>query len=555
MVVIVNNFSAFKLFYDELIYKKNSYVSYAKIDMQIEDIKVLVSSVRKFSKIDQKLYMNNLKKCNKAIKEDLEVILKNNKPLMEYYYLMYKSRLEICNDKLDELPFILSNSFYNDYRIDDKSIMDLELSSNTIPKYSSIEKKCIREMASKYTRLEYFVSLLKSSSNVKKYNTFLEKINLVFTLKPLYNETHFIYFKRVESLCEGLDSYYKKLETKAKESDDYEEITLKMRIAYRKKMDDWQVGIKEMVAEYFDYLFNTKENDLEIKSHFNVANELSYSSYLEVLKEIKDEKDHLEKLADRGVVEPVKYYGDSYLLRFREVIINSYFDKKYYAKLIPGDVDSYVDYAINLYSLARDLEDSVLDYYLYLASHSRRLQRNNDVKSAIITSLYELYSPYKSLDRFEAIREYFATQLAKEKNDFKNKYNTELLNRRIEYGFKGMIPNINAIKTRLNERCKVFVIENCLENITNMDQTGLYDTRNYDLEVLCSRLNIDELMDLYMRLKAVFANFPDSHQIPQRFMAEVLYNRLDYHDDDDEAKMERLKTICSSYLKEEALFI
>ena len=104
----MNNFSAFKLFFDELIYKKNSYVSYAKIDMQIEDIKVLVSSVRKFSKIDQKLYMNNLKKSNKAIKEDLEVILKNNKPLMEYYYLMYKSRLEICNDKLDELPFILS---------------------------------------------------------------------------------------------------------------------------------------------------------------------------------------------------------------------------------------------------------------------------------------------------------------------------------------------------------------------------------------------------------------------------------------------------------------
>ena len=118
-----------------------------------------------------------------------------------------------------------------------------------------------------------------------------------------------------------------------------------------------------------------------------------------------------------------------------------------------------------------------------------------------------------------------------------------------------MIPNINAIKTRLNERCKIFVIENCLENIANLDQTGLYDTRNYDLEVMCSRLNFDELLDLYTSLKAVFANFPDSLLIPQEFIAEVIYNRLGYEDESEEAKIERLKTICSSYLKEEALFI
>ena len=499
--------------------------------------------------------MSNLKKSNRIIKEKLDEILKRNKPLMEYYFLMYKSRLDVCNDKLDDLPLIISNSFYNDYRLDDKSVMELELSNNTIPKYSSIEKKLIREEAGKYTRFEYFLRLLKSSNNCKKYASFLEKADLILSLNPLYNETHFIYFRRVEAMCEGFNNYCKKLEAKAKETDDYEEITLKMRIAFRKKLDDWQTGIEEMVNEYFDHLFNIKENDLEIKNHFNVANDLSYSTYLEIVQDMREEKDRLEFMVEKGTFEPVKYYGGTYLLKFREVIINSYFDKKYYAKLIPGDVQSYVEFAINLYSLARDLEDSVLDYYLYLASHSRRLQRNNDVKSAIITNLYELYSPYKSLDRFEELRKYFAGELSKENNEFKKKYNTELLNKRIEYGFKGMIPNINAIKTRLNERCKIFVIENCLENIANLDQTGLYDTRNYDLEVMCSRLNFDELLDLYTSLKAVFANFPDSLLIPQEFIAEVIYNRLGYEDESEEAKIERLKTICSSYLKEEALFI
>ena len=551
----MNSFSAFKLFYDELIYKKNGYVSYGKIDKEVEEIKDAVELVRRYSKMDQKAYMSNLKKSNRIIKEKLDEILKRNKPLMEYYFLMYKSRLDVCNDKLDDLPLIISNSFYNDYRLDDKSVMELELSNNTIPKYSSIEKKLIREEAGKYTRFEYFLRLLKSSNNCKKYASFLEKADLILSLNPLYNETHFIYFRRVEAMCEGFNNYCKKLEAKAKETDDYEEITLKMRIAFRKKLDDWQTGIEEMVNEYFDHLFNIKENDLEIKNHFNVANDLSYSTYLEIVQDMREEKDRLEFMVEKGTFEPVKYYGGTYLLKFREVIINSYFDKKYYAKLIPGDVQSYVEFAINLYSLARDLEDSVLDYYLYLASHSRRLQRNNDVKSAIITNLYELYSPYKSLDRFEELRKYFAGELSKENNEFKKKYNTELLNKRIEYGFKGMIPNINAIKTRLNERCKIFVIENCLENIANLDQTGLYDTRNYDLEVMCSRLNFDELLDLYTSLKAVFANFPDSLLIPQEFIAEVIYNRLGYEDESEEAKIERLKTICSSYLKEEALFI
>ena len=32
---MMNNFSAFKLFYDEIIYKKNSYVSYANIEEEI----------------------------------------------------------------------------------------------------------------------------------------------------------------------------------------------------------------------------------------------------------------------------------------------------------------------------------------------------------------------------------------------------------------------------------------------------------------------------------------------------------------------------------------
>ena len=125
----------------------------------------------------------------------------------------------------------------------------------------------------------------------------------------------------------------------------------------------------------------------------------------------------------------------------------------------------------------------------------------------------------------------------------------------MEFDFKGSIPNINAIKIKINDRCKKFILENCVENIVNFDETGMYDTRNYDLEVLCDRLNFDEIKDLYEQLKVVFNNFSGSAVIPQKFIATVIYDRLCYKDNDENQKMVKLREICQSYLKEECLFI
>ena len=525
-----NNFSAFKLFFDEFIYKKNGYVSYAKVEDNISNIATLVEKVRKQSKLDLKAYMSTLNKANKKIKEELDIILKTNKALMESYLLMYKTRVDNVNDSVSDMPFVISNSFYSDYRLDNKTPLELETSSNTIPKFSSLDKKQIREESKNIPSFVYFVQLLKNSDNSKKYDFFIEKAKVILSLEPLFNETHFIYFDRVYKLIEGYEKSFKRLEDKAKLSDDYEDISLKLRIAYRKKMEDWTSDIENMVSEYFDYLFNKKENNAEIRKYFNVVNKISYSSYEEVIKELVAEKAKLELDFAADKFNPVAYYGDSYLLRFREVMVNSYFDNRYKINVIKGNIDSYVDAAINLYSLAMDVENSVFNYYIYLSSHSKRLLRNNDVESAIIANIYSLYSPLACLERFEKARREFGALLNLENNSFKKKYNTALLTKRVEYGFKGMIPNIAAINIRLNESCKKFVVENCLENITNFDQTGLYDTRNYDLEVMCAKLNFDEIVELYDRLKGVFNNFPDSNIIPQKFICEVIYNRLRYED-------------------------
>ncbi len=267
---------------------------------------------------------------------------------------------------------------------------------------------------------------------------------------------------------------------------------------------------------------------------------------------MKEQKKTFDKAFNEGVFRGIHLTEENYLLRFKSLLINSYYDSRYIIDIKQGNINDYVTCAINLYSLAVDLENNVLDYYLFLASHSKRLLRNNDVDNAIIKNLYNLYSPIECLDRFEASRKIFVELLDKESNEFKKKYNTELLSKRVEYDFKGMIPNVSAIKTKLNERCKDFIVENCLENVKNYDETGLYDTRNYDLEVLCEKLSFDDLVSLYDRLKSVFNNIEGSDAVPQEFICNAIYNRIG-------GKMEGsiediMKEICNTYLKEDPLF-
>lgn len=551
----MNNFSAFKLFYDELIYKRTGFVPFANVFDLLNNIKDNVEKVRKYSKTDVNEYMANLKKRNKAIRADLEEILKKNRSLMQLYFLMYKARLDICNDKLEDMPLIISNSFYNDYRLDNKTALELEMNNNTIPKYSSLEKKEMREKASQMQALDYFIELLEYSEDNKKYRTFINKVNEAKEMLPLYKESHFIYFSRLEPVIENLCKLVPKIEEKAKLSDDYEDMSLRMKIAYKDKFDDWSLGVKKIINDYFDSLFNKKENDALIRKHFNVVNEISYSTYLEILREINEEYDELTLMYNHGDYEPVSYYGESYLFRIREVLINSYFDKRFLVKPIKGNLESYVNVAINLYSLAVDLEDSILDYYIYLASHSKALRRNNDVESAILENLFELYSPLKLLDKFEILRKDFAAMLAKESNSFKKKYNVMLLDKRVEFSFKGPIPNRAAIKILVTDRCKSFIVENCLDNLINFDVTNMYDTRNYDFSVLCENFSFDDIIELYSSLKEVYSNFPKALPIPQRFIVEVLYNRTQIEQLSDNDRKEKMKAICYSYLNEEPLFL
>lgn len=530
MVKSKKKFSAFKLFYDEFIYKENNSVSYANVSRNISKIRDLTMEVRKASKRDLDLYKVKLERNHKRIREQLNEMFQLNPAFFEYYYLLYKACVEMASDRLEDMPLVISCSFYDDYRLDNKSVSSLENSTYAVPKYSSLEKKNIRSDAKNRTRLEYFVYLLETSENRNLYAKFLEKSRILFTIKPVINESYPKFFERIQ---EDLSAYQKVLfsiEEKAKTTDDYETISEKMQIAYRKKFVDWNAELERILTEHFDSVYNKMKDEKELRGQFNIGNDISFESFMDLSDTLIEEKEQYMQAFENNQFEPVSFADDSYISRFKEVLINSFFDKRYQNSLEEGSsVFSYVDRAIELYGLSSDLCTQIFERILFDASHSSSLKRNNDVRSALIKKIYDLYNPVYLLSIYEKAKDTFLELLAKQDDEFTKKYNLELAQKRLEYDYHGPIPSMQIIKTKLLEKRIRFIEDYCITELRSRDVYGDYDTRNYDLDVVALEIGVPELVELYENLKIKIKTyhyenlcFFDEHATQENYEKEQL---------------------------------
>ena len=114
-------FSAFKLFYDEFVYKKNSSISYNGIDRNIDEIRNITMEIRKTPKFDIDSYMERLNRLNKRLKEQLEAILKINKSIFEFYLIIHNfvqwfyQNLSPHQKQQERLFFLSSNKNHYKY--------------------------------------------------------------------------------------------------------------------------------------------------------------------------------------------------------------------------------------------------------------------------------------------------------------------------------------------------------------------------------------------------------------------------------------------------------
>ena len=197
-------FSAFKLFYDEIIYKENVNLSYSKIKRNVKKIKELITDIRKTNKSNIELYNDKLERINKRLKLQLNYMYEANSNVFKYYLSLYKINVLVSNDSVSEMPFIISCSFYEDYRLDGKNIEKLEDDKNLVPLFSSGEKRDIRENAKEIDILSYFLSVINDLPNASKYKRMVNKINTILAFRPNYKESHYDFCSRIDGLKKSL---------------------------------------------------------------------------------------------------------------------------------------------------------------------------------------------------------------------------------------------------------------------------------------------------------------------------------------------------------------
>ncbi len=566
-----NNFSVFKFFYNEIVYKNNSSVNYYNVERNIRKIRSIVLTIRTTPKNNVNYYNIKLNRLKKRLKYNLGKIVEYNNDIFEYFYLLYKTKCNDVTKTLEELPIIIVDSFYEDYKIDKKGNY---INNNMIPRFTSLEKKNIREDAKKVSSLEYFIKLLESRDNCFLYEKFIKKAYSILSIKPLYNESYNDYYNRTKRIVLVCEHLYKRLEGKARYSDDYEVIKEQMEIAYKYKFDDWMSDIKDIITSYIDKIYNDNKNDIALKEMFNKTNNITYQKFCEIVEMLVNEKENLMMNYENGSYVKFNTENASYTIKFKENLINNYFDLRYKSSLTKDSkIKDYVDRAIELYGLARDLANQIFEKVTFDSSHSLDLMRNNDVNSALLIKIYDLYNPIYLLNAYQNAKNDFDFLINRHDNEFIEQYAKELNTRKIECNYHGPLPNIEMIKSNVLKRKLDFILEHCITDLVNVDLFNNYDTRNYDLHVMADGLSNDELINLYENIKYKISTFDFSTKIfgdldftlekeknyllkaAQEFVVKELYNNMKLEIVDPNDVITKYRDICYGYLNEQALFI
>ena len=496
----VTKFSAFKLFYDEFIYKENEKVSYLNIKRQIKKIRELTLKIRKVSKKDLITYNAKLNRYNQRIRTYLYEIkdLENN--LYKVYFELYKQKIEITNDTINEMPFIISCSFYEDYKFDNKNYENIENDIFLIPRFTSLEKRNIKLDSKDLEIHEYLIKLLKESEYKNRYHRFIKELLTNIEQKPKKKETHYEFFTRIEPSLNKLKKLSYKLEEKTKNNGEYEIIVNKLYIAYKTKFINWSEEIINYVKKYLDIKYKElKYNKDEILEVSNI-NHISYEEYLEIKESLINEKNNLDELYNNKKIDIIKLHEKEYKKEFREKLMNDYYNPIYYININEKTkVEDLVERTINLYKISDYLIEILMKKDKFDASHSNIFVRGNDANSQINKIIYKLYNPYDILKKYDNVRKTILEIIDKKNDEEQILYNKLLKDRKFELNYHGPIPTIRIITTKLNEKKKEFIIENFKKEICTLSNE--YDTRNYDLTIIASRLNTNEMINIYNLIK------------------------------------------------------
>ena len=540
-----NKFSAFKLFYDNFVDNLYEGIDYSEIIYNINKIKKLVYKfdIGVYENIN--IYSNKLKRFYLRLKAVLENIQMKNDDIFGEYYDLYLRKADSYKEKEEDMVFVIANSFYNDNRIEN-------LIKNNTNILKEEQKKKIKEFYSGYEVFDVYVKLLEESKNRKQYDNFLKKVKEYKTYKPFVKEDKYEFFKRLESFISRVGSLSVKVQDKAVKNGDYLYINSVIDVL---GMEDspWGINVKYYLNNYYNVKYEEFSDNNELLKYVSLVNDISYETYLDKIREYEKEKDHYDRLFYTDKLKEIELKEDC-TSKFRQLIMNNYYDKRY-MKVIYNNITDYVNRAIEIYDLAKDLERMLFEKEIYDASHSMDLKRNNNVMNALIDVVYSLYNPKNLLDLYDKIVVDFEKSLSSLSKDERFEYNKKLVEEKIKYDYHGSIPKSSYININVVERKKDFLYDNILTDLVSLDITRRYDTRNYDLFMIAQGIEIEELVILYDKLKYKVGKcnkylLKDLQEFVCKYIIGNKYNKKftvsEYNN--------RIKDVCFTYLKEEPLF-
>lgn len=553
-----NNFSAFRLFYNEFIYKENVMINYSKIRRYIVSIRNLSLEMRHVYKGNKELYNIKLERINSRIKKLLYNIQLLEPYLFEVYYIIYKNKVSIGSDSVKEMPFVISCSFYEDYRLNSKNNEDGKY--GIIPRFTSEDKRRIRGLATKLGEIKYFKELLAECNVNGRYEGLLNRLKYVLEIEPLYNENHYQFLTRTEKEKLSLERMIKRYLVKATGSDDYDYITETLDVAFKKDYSDWSSNIIKALNVYFQDVYEKSKNSKSLLFEEFVANDMSYDTFVEFGREIEAEKKELDELWKSGKNIKLNFNDNSYCASFRKKVIEDFYDER--LKFLLDENSSINDFAmkgLEIYRLATDLQMRIFEKTLFDASHSLELKRNNDVRSAILKKIYNLYNPNDLHGKYESLKMKFDKLLKEKGESFSKNVVVSLNELKRKEGFKGELPTNLEIKKNVITMKKDFILKNYYENLLSRDIENFYDTRDYDFKVMALEIPVNEMANLYFLIKReikVFDNDERKEQYFQSlldFVANDILNKIDvkYDKNDKVAYDAILADVAREYLFEE----
>ena len=557
-----NKFSAFRLFYDDFVYKSHPLVDYTGIEELIVDIRNISRDMRN-TYPGNKEYMTKLKDVHLKFRELLDKVYESNQGLFNVYYDLYKKKSPYGTDREKDMLFVIATSFYNDYKIREDGSLDYTV---LIPRYTSLEKKEIRDTYRNSGLIGLFIFLLKKSKG--NYNTLITRISNLENLNVTYNESLTMFNDRFNAILDDVNELLNRSEEKARKSIDFYNIKDAIEVVYKKNYDSWVELLNESFKELLKEIFDKDKKSKKILYFEVEKNDITFEDFENYCSELVLEKEKCLEVIANGNYPKFEIDKKEYCADFRKKLLEEYFDKRLFYKLPKdGAIEKVANIGYNLGLFAKDLINRVFEKNKFDAAYSKSLLRNNDVKSAIVRKLYELYDPCFLISVYEEKRLAFLKYLKKNGEDYQKQ--VEYLINRIaaSSNLSGELLTEKKILSELVTKRYNFVIDN-IDDLKSQDIFEYYDTRNYDLEVMLLDIDTSSLIKLYAELKKKINNgefssntcITGEYNDKKIFMLEALIelfvkilaereSRVNYHNN-EKLKIKVYKNVALNYLGE-----